>query len=154
MLVVAINTASTQVAGKSSIALIEKDPNPAVGASATGKVLGEESWISNRNESERVLPGLARLLTENGKSWEDVEGVFVVKGPGSYTSLRVGITIANAIAWTRKIPLWATDLSVFEKNQSKTFGEILISLKLSDLEKKNQVTPLYAAPPKITPRKR
>ncbi len=133
MLIVAINTASQKQERESAIALLYFNDFSADTSSRT--VLGEESWHSNRNESERVLPGLDRLLKEQKKSWDDVEGVFVVRGPGSYTSLRVGITIANAIAWVRKIPLWTTDPN------------------FTQLEKTDRATPLYAAPPNITPRK-
>ena len=146
MLIIAINTASSAAERKSAIALIEM-----------GKVLGEESWYSNRNESERILPGLDRLLKENGKSWDDVGGVFVVKGPGSYTSLRVGITIANTIAWVRKIPMWTTDLGLMETvghTSSMAFARTVSSLNFAQLEKTDCVEPLYAAPPKITPRKK
>lgn len=131
MLIVAIDTASLE----SAIAVLEINP---------GRVLGEESWHSNRNESERVLPGLDRLLKEAKKSWDEVEGVLVVRGPGSYTSLRVGITIANTIAWVRKIPMWGV---------VKTFGQAISSLDFTQLQKTDRVEPLYSAPPKITPRK-
>ncbi len=155
MLIIAINTASQKPGAQNAIALIEI-VEIASGITA-GTVLGEESWHSNRNESERVLPGLNRLLKEAGRSWENVDGVFVIKGPGSYTSLRVGITIANTIAWVRKIPLWTTDLSAIEGTESnppKTFGQTIASLDFTQLEKTDRATPLYAAPPRITPRKR
>lgn len=135
MLIVAIDTASLE----SAIAVLEIE-----GSSHPARVLGEESWHSNRNESERVLPSLDRLLKEAKKSWDDVEGVFVVRGPGSYTSLRVGITIANTIAWVRKIPMWGAELV------GKPFGQTVSSLDFTQLKKSEQVEPLYAAPPKIT----
>lgn len=148
MLIVAIDTASLE----SAIALLEGgDP------SHPAKILGEESWHSNRNESERVLPGLDRLLKEAGKSWEDVGGVFVVRGPGSYTSLRVGITIANTIAWIRKIPMWGAESVVpgqHYRDGEKTFAQTVSSLDFTQLKKTEQVEPLYAAPPRITPRGR
>lgn len=142
MLIVAIDTASLE----SAIAVLDINLDSSQSPSL-GKIWGEESWHSNRNESERVLPGLDRLLKEAGKSWEDVEGVFVVRGPGSYTSLRVGITIANTIAWVKKIPMWGVELV------GKPFAQTVSSLDFTQLKKTEQVEPLYAAPPKITPRK-
>lgn len=97
MLTLAINTASQE----SALALIQDD-----------RVLGEVAWLSNANESTKVLPGLEELLNQAGKTWEDLTHIFVVKGPGAYTSLRVGITIANGIAWTLKLPMKSA--TVFE----------------------------------------
>lgn len=96
-LILAINTASQE----SALALIEGNA-----------VLGEESWLSQANESERLIPCMEKLLELSGKTWKDLTGVFVVKGPGSYTSLRVGITVANSLAWSLKIPMRSLD--VFE----------------------------------------
>ena len=94
-LIIAINTASKE----SAVALIEGK-----------KILGEESWESNANESEKVLPAIQGLLKVASKTWEDLEAVFVVKGPGAYTSLRVGINIANSMAWKLKVPMKRADV--------------------------------------------
>jgi hypothetical protein len=95
MLTLAINTASKQ----SALALI-KDSS----------VLIERSWESNANESQKVLPGILEMLTEKNLTWKDLDEVFVANGPGAYTSLRVGIVIANSIAWQLKIPMRSTDI--------------------------------------------
>ncbi len=97
MLILAINTASKE----SALALIEDS-----------RVLAEHSWASNANESQNLLPGILEMFEKTGKKWGDLEEVFVVNGPGAYTSLRVGVVIANAIAWQLKIPMRSTD--VFE----------------------------------------
>lgn len=97
MLLLCLNTASKQ----SAIALLENN-----------RVLAETAWISNANESEKLLPGLEQLLTDSGKTWDDLTHIAIVEGPGGYTSLRVGITVANAIAWVKKIPMFS--VSVFE----------------------------------------
>ncbi|MFA6436081.1 MAG: tRNA (adenosine(37)-N6)-threonylcarbamoyltransferase complex dimerization subunit type 1 TsaB [Candidatus Gracilibacteria bacterium] len=97
MLLLCLNTASKQ----SAIALIENN-----------RVLAENEWVSAANESEKVLPGLEQVLADSGKTWDDLTHMVVVEGPGGYTSLRVGITIANAIAWVKKIPMF--NVNVFE----------------------------------------
>ncbi len=105
MLVLAINTASQE----SAVALLSADA-----------VLGEETWPSNANESQKVLPAIEQLLEENSKKWADLTGVFVVRGPGPYTSLRVGITMANAIAWKLDIPMKTADVfDVWESRLTK-----------------------------------
>lgn len=95
-LTIMINTASRE----NAVALLNN-----------GQVLGERAWPSNADESQTILPKLEELLDQEGKGWNDVQRVVAVTGPGSYTSLRVGITIANAIAWSRKIPI--AGVSVF-----------------------------------------
>lgn len=87
MLTVAINSATQET----SVAL-----------TGDGKLMVEKSWMSNRDEAEKILPGIASLLKKAGKTWKDVEEVFVVTGPGPFTGLRVGVTIANTLAMSVK----------------------------------------------------
>lgn len=77
-----------------------------------GRVLNERGWRAQANESQTVLPAVEELLEQEGKAWKDVQRVVAVSGPGSYTSLRVGITLANAIAWSLKVPI--AGVRVFE----------------------------------------
>lgn len=97
-LILAINTASKETA----VALVEGKPPDAT-------LLTEQSWVSEANESQKVLPAIQEMLQKTDKTWEDLSEIFVVKGPGSYTSLRVGITIANTLAWKLDIPMLTTD---------------------------------------------
>ena len=90
-LILAINTASKE----SALALVEKN----LSSGDSGGVLAEQSWASNANESQKLLPGVLEMFKETGRGWEDLDEVFVVEGPGAYTSLRVRVVIANAIAW-------------------------------------------------------
>ncbi len=54
-------------------------------------------------------------LKENGISARDLEAIAVGKGPGSYTGLRIGVSVAKGIAYAASIPLVAvgTTLSMF-----------------------------------------
>lgn len=90
MLTLAINTASSQTA----IALLQD-----------GKLLSENSWQAHNDEAENLMPELNQLLQDEGKAFADIEKVIVVKGPGSFTGLRVGITVANTIAYLNQCEL-------------------------------------------------
>lgn len=55
------------------------------------------------------------ILKETGISASDLEAVAVSKGPGSYTGLRIGVSVAKGIAYAASIPLIGieTTLSMF-----------------------------------------
>lgn len=66
------------------------------------KVLGEFVTNSKKNHSERLMPAVAQLMREIGLSPDDLDRIVVAQGPGSYTGLRIGVTIAKMMAWTLK----------------------------------------------------
>ena len=77
------------------------------------KILAEKSWRSESNEAETLLPEILKLLIKSKLKFKDLEKVIVIKGPGSFTGLRVGITIANIIASLLKIPVEGVDTFTF-----------------------------------------
>lgn len=87
MFVLAINTASS----KTGIALFEV-------INSTVKILAKNTWAAKNNEAEKLMPGIDKLLRKKKKTYEDLNQIYVVKGPGSFTGLRVGVTVANTIA--------------------------------------------------------
>lgn len=97
MIILAINTASS----KTAIALLQKDSDGEI------SILGEKSWQSANDEAEKLMPEIDALLAD--RSFSDIEEVFVVRGPGSFTGLRVGVTVANTLAYLNDCPLKAID---------------------------------------------
>jgi len=55
-----------------------------------------------RNESEIMLSWIDEIV---GKKLSDLQGIIVCVGPGSYTGVRVGVTIANSMALALNIPI-------------------------------------------------
>jgi tRNA threonylcarbamoyladenosine biosynthesis protein TsaB len=55
--------------------------------------------------SQVVLPLIHKLLTEKGLSLKDITNIEVALGPGSFTGLRVGVSIANTIAQAYHLPI-------------------------------------------------
>lgn len=55
--------------------------------------------------SEATLPAIDKLLKQNKLGITEIDGIEVNKGPGSFTGLRVGVAIANALAFLLKIPV-------------------------------------------------
>jgi tRNA threonylcarbamoyladenosine biosynthesis protein TsaB len=69
------------------------------------KVLGEYITNVKVNHSIRVMPSIQKLMQDCNVKPGDLTKIVVAKGPGSYTGVRIGVTIAKTLAWTLNIPL-------------------------------------------------
>jgi tRNA threonylcarbamoyladenosine biosynthesis protein TsaB len=58
-----------------------------------------------KNHSIRVMPAIESLLGDCDLKPANLDKIVVAKGPGSYTGVRIGVTIAKTLAWTLNIPL-------------------------------------------------
>jgi len=63
-----------------------------------GVLLAEECFPIRATHSEKVLPGIARLLKQAEVGPEEIVGIAVSSGPGSYTGLRIGIATAHGLS--------------------------------------------------------
>lgn len=63
-----------------------------------GLLLAEECFPVRATHSEKVLPGVARLLKQAEVIPEEIGGIAVSAGPGSYTGLRIGIATAQGLS--------------------------------------------------------
>ena len=59
-----------------------------------------------RRQAALLLPALDALLQRAGTTLDHLEGIAVSDGPGSFTGLRVGASVAKALAHARGVPLW------------------------------------------------
>lgn len=64
-----------------------------------------ETWQAHRELAETLHAKIAEKLNSIGRDWHDIEGVVAYKGPGSFTGLRIGLSVANALAYARNIPV-------------------------------------------------
>lgn len=67
--------------------------------------------IDHRINDSALLPAIEGVVKKAGLKWEDLTRIVCVCGPGGFTSLRVGVSAANALAWGLKIPSCAVHLS-------------------------------------------
>lgn len=72
---------------------------------ATGLTQDQYVWEAGRQLSVEILIKIQELLNRRKLKFKDVTGVVVYQGPGSFTGLRIGITVANAIAYGNRIPI-------------------------------------------------
>ena len=73
--------------------------------SREGVVLAELTWVVGRNHTQETIPALLRLLEQAGAGLGEVRGVIVARGPGSFSGVRVGISLAKGLALALNIPL-------------------------------------------------
>ncbi|NJC97314.1 MAG: tRNA (adenosine(37)-N6)-threonylcarbamoyltransferase complex dimerization subunit type 1 TsaB [Anaerolineae bacterium] len=69
------------------------------------QVIGEIAWRSHQRHTVELAPAIQDLLTRCGMTMDDVEALGVALGPGSFTSLRVGLALVKGLALSRHIPL-------------------------------------------------
>jgi len=66
------------------------------------------------NEAEKLLPLVDELLKKSKSALTDLKAIFVVTGPGPFTSLRIGITVANTLAYSLNISVLGFKTSEFK----------------------------------------
>jgi len=69
------------------------------------QVLGEYAWRSGQRHTVELAPAIADLLTRCAVTMNDVNALGVALGPGSFTSLRVGLALVKGLALAKHIPL-------------------------------------------------
>ncbi len=84
-------------------------PDAEVGLFSNLRQLDYEVWHADRNLSLTILGKIEELLKRNKKSFDELDGVVVFKGPGSFTGLRIGLTVGNTLAYGLRIPIVSSD---------------------------------------------
>lgn len=62
-------------------------------------------WEAGRQLADQLLGRIAGTLQQNHAQMSDLAGIVVFSGPGSFTSLRIGHTVANTLADSLNIPI-------------------------------------------------
>jgi tRNA threonylcarbamoyladenosine biosynthesis protein TsaB len=105
----------------------------------------DDEWESGRTLAKGLLGYVKDSLSKNNKTWKDISGIVAFKGPGSFTGLRIGLTVLNTLADSESIPIVGTTSDDWQ----------LIGLnRLEKGENDELVMPEYGAEAHITtPRK-
>lgn len=110
-----------------------------------GGVSHQYSWQARRTLARHLLRFLRDRLAEHGAELSEITGIGVLRGPGSFTGLRIGLTVANTLADGLQVPIVGTTGSDWQDQ----------ALKLLQQRANHRIVlPHYAAPARITkPRK-
>lgn len=73
------------------------------------ELLAERRWENAKEDVEKLVPTVEELLLEAGLKKQELTNLLCVVGPGSFTSVRVGVAFMNALAEGLKIPLFGVD---------------------------------------------
>lgn len=105
----------------------------------------DNEWEAGRTLAKGLLEYLQEQLAKNGKTFADISGIGAFKGPGSFTGLRIGLTVLNTIADAQSIPIVG--------GVDKAWQEDVLR-KLDAGENEKVVLPFYGSDAHITkPRK-
>jgi tRNA threonylcarbamoyladenosine biosynthesis protein TsaB len=71
------------------------------------KQLAYLTWEANRELSVTIHKKIEELLAGQNKTLQDIQGIVCFRGPGSFTGLRIGLTVANTLGYALKVPIVA-----------------------------------------------
>ena len=107
--------------------------------------VGETIWLADRHLAETIHKEIRSLLALKGLSEQDLTGIGIFRGPGSFTGLRIGHSVANSFAYSLGLPI----VGALGDNW---LGDAVHRLDSGENDK--IVSPFYGAPPRTTkPRK-
>lgn len=104
-------------------------------------LLSKDEWQADRELAKLLLGKIEAFLATNNTAFKDLGGVFAFRGPGSFTGLRIGLTVINTVAYAEQLPV--------VRAQGETWRDDAVSRLLAG-ETDEMILPLYGADPRIT----
>jgi tRNA threonylcarbamoyl adenosine modification protein YeaZ len=90
-------------------------------------ILDKNIKESERHHSDFIMPMLKELLDRNNLSVHDINEIYVVNGPGSFTGVRLGVTIAKTLAFTLNVPIKTiTSLEMYAISEDTNEDKIVV----------------------------
>ena len=73
--------------------------------SSDGTVEADVTWRAGRNHTAELYPAIEEVLRRGKATREDLLGIIVAVGPGSFTGIRIGMATAKGLAIGLRVPL-------------------------------------------------
>lgn len=109
--------------------IIDTSSKKSLALSVSRKTVKKNIWNADFRHSEKLLPKISGLV--GSSDLKRIKGIGVVSGPGSYTGLRVGVAVANALGYAQKVPLieinkfeWLAKAAVVEAAKIKGINQV------------------------------
>jgi tRNA threonylcarbamoyladenosine biosynthesis protein TsaB len=94
-----------------------------------GRVVAEDEFPHGLQHAAEIIPRIDRLCRERGWSPSDLREIYVSAGPGSFTGLRIGITLAKTLAFVTGARIVAVPtVSVLAQNAPHDARHLVIVL--------------------------
>jgi tRNA threonylcarbamoyladenosine biosynthesis protein TsaB len=121
-----------------------------IGLVSGNKLVINKQFPAKYRQAEELLPRIDKLLKGQKIKLKDLKAISVVSGPGPFTALRIGITIANTLAWALAIPIFSIILTEFD-NKDQLIK--IIQQKFRAGKAGKIIEPYYGKEPNITIKK-
>ena len=103
--------------------------------------LAYQKWQAHRELAETINTKIIDVLMEGNVRLHELNGIVAFKGPGSFTGLRIGMSVANALAYSLQVPIVTTvEDSWLEDGITRLSGD----------QNERVGLPMYGAEPHIT----
>jgi len=109
------------------------------------KIVQKLKWPAHRELADTLLGNITKLADSAGIKLKSIEGVIIFTGEGSFTGLRIGTTVANALAYGLTIPIVSAESDSWIERGLKD---------LAQREVGEYVIPKYSSEPNITKSKK
>ena len=97
-----------------------------IGLLKNGEVISELTKESSKNHSIHTMPMIDEILKINNLLPSYLNEIIVVNGPGSFTGVRIGVTIAKTLAYTLNIPIKTiTSLKAYAVSSDKETNKLV-----------------------------
>lgn len=80
-------------------------PESEIGLYEGSEKIAYVTWEAHRQLAETIHAKINDLLRDTRKNLNDIKGIVCYKGPGSFTGLRIGLTVGNALAYSLDVPI-------------------------------------------------
>lgn len=107
----------------------------------------EESFLGGRELNSLIIKKLEKLFSYSCEYQNSLKGIIVAAGPGSFTGLRIGMSVANTFAYIKNIPIVSP---IETQNVADLLQRGLKMLISAGSQFDVVVTPHYGAEPHIT----